>query len=125
MIFDTVAAVPRSTAMPVAVPAMSEPCCASVRETAISSEDASQLSGWFDALGDPIRLRLFSLIASAEGGEMCTCDMTEPVGRSQPTVSHHLKILLDAGLVERDKRGLWAWYRVVPERVEALRSALS
>lgn len=113
------------TKLEVPVLADDEPCCAPVRAESLSEADAAQLSGWFAALGDPIRLRLLSLIASAPGGEMCTCDMTEPVGRSQPTVSHHLKILLEAGLVERDKRGLWAWYRVVPARLEALRAVLA
>jgi ArsR family transcriptional regulator len=77
----------------------------------------------FAALADPIRLRLFNLIAAA-GDEVCNCDLIEPVGRSQPTVSHHLKILRGAGLVEADKRGIWVWYRVVPGRLEQLRAAL-
>ena len=67
---------------------------------------------------------LLSLVAAAEGGEACACDLIEPVGRSQPTVSHHLSMLVDAGLLTREKRGRWAWYRVVPERLAALRGAL-
>ena len=78
----------------------------------------------FAALSDPIRLRLLSYIAAADGDEVCACDLLEPSGRSQPTVSHHMKILFDAGLVTREKRGLWVWYRLVPERLDALRAAL-
>ena len=71
------------------------------------------------------RLRLLSLIANAPDGEMCACDVTAPVGRSQPTVSHHLSILTDAGLLAREQRGKWAWFRVVPERLSVLRDALT
>ena len=75
------------------------------------------------ALSDPIRLRLLSFVASADD-EVCACELVEPSGRSQPTVSHHMKILVDAGLVTREKRGLWVWYRAVPERLDALRAVL-
>ena len=78
----------------------------------------------FKALADPARLRLLSLIAASDGGA-CACDLIEPLGRSQPTVSHHLKVLREAGLVESERRGPWIWYRVVPERLEALRAALA
>jgi ArsR family transcriptional regulator, arsenate/arsenite/antimonite-responsive transcriptional repressor len=91
----------------------------------MATVDAEQLARAFAALGDPIRLRLLSIIASCSDGEVCACDLTEPVGRSQPTVSHHLKILFEAGLVDRDKRGLWVWYRVVPERLADLRVVLA
>ena len=77
------------------------------------------------ALADPARLRLLSLIASQEAGEVCACDLVEPLGRSQPTVSHHLKVLFEAGLVSKDKRGTWVWYRVVPAQLERLRTALA
>ena len=76
------------------------------------------------ALADPARLRVLSLLASAEAGEVCACDLVEPVGRSQPTVSHHLKVLSEAGLIVGDKRGRWIWYRAVPERLAQLRAAL-
>ena len=99
-------------------------CCTPVRSDALDDEQAELLARTFAALGDPVRLKLLSLIASADGGEICSCDLTGPVGRSQPTVSHHLKILFEAGLVERDKRGLWVWYRAVPGRLDALRSVL-
>ncbi len=76
----------------------------------------------FAALADPVRLRVFNLIATR--GEVCSCDLVGPVGKSQPTVSHHTKVLADAGLVVGDKRGRWVWWSVVPERLEALRMSL-
>ncbi len=89
----------------------------------LDADEAAELATAFKVLADPIRLRLLSLIAGAEGG-MCTCDLVEPIGRSQPTISHHLSILTDAGLLERTQRGKWAWFKVVPERVTILRDAL-
>ena len=99
-------------------------CCAPVRAETLDEETAATLAKSFAALADPIRLRLLSLIASAGPDEVCACDLTQPSGRSQPTVSHHMKILVDAGLVTREKRGLWVWYRLVPERLDALRAVL-
>lgn len=99
-------------------------CCSPVRRTALDEEQAAVLAQSFAALADPIRLRLLSVVASAGGDEVCACDLVEPSGRSQPTVSHHMKILVEAGLVEREKRGLWVWYRIVPSRLDALRAAL-
>ena len=90
----------------------------------LDETQAVVLAGSFAALSDPIRLRLLSYIASAEADEVCACELTAPSGRSQPTVSHHMKILVDTGLVEREKRGLWVWYRLVPSRLDALRSVL-
>jgi len=98
-------------------------CCAPVRADALDEVQADMLAHSFAALADPIRLRLLSFITSS-AGEVCACDLVEPSGRSQPTVSHHMKILVDAGLVTRDKRGLWVWYRAVPERLDALRAVL-
>lgn len=89
----------------------------------IDEEEAAEVARGFAALADPARLRLFSLIAS-QPGQVCACSLVEPVGRSQPTVSHHLKVLYEAGLVERERRGSWIWYRAVPGRVEALVTAL-
>jgi len=100
-------------------------CCSPVLEAPLGEDDATDLARHFAALADPVRLRLLGLIASAPGGEVCACDLVEPVGRAQPTVSHHLKVLAEAGLVEREKRGTWAWYRVVPGRLAALRDALA
>jgi ArsR family transcriptional regulator len=98
-------------------------CCTPVRADALDAAQAELLAQSFAALADPIRLRLLSFITSA-AGEVCACDLVEPSGRSQPTVSHHMKILVDAGLVEREKRGLWVWYRAVPSRLDALRAVL-
>ena len=100
-------------------------CCAPVSTEMLGERDAELLAAAFAALADPIRLRLLSYIASADGDDVCACDLLEPSGRSQPTVSHHMKILVDAGLVEREKRGLWVWYRVAPARLAALRAALA
>jgi ArsR family transcriptional regulator len=98
-------------------------CCDPVMSSALSEEQAEDLAAAFKVLADPARLRLLSMIASAD--EACGCELVEPVGRSQPTVSHHLSVLTEAGLVTREKRGKWAWYRVVPERLAVLREALS
>lgn len=99
-------------------------CCTPVRTDVLDEAQAVLLANSFAALSDPIRLRLLSHIAASGADEVCACDLVEPSGRSQPTVSHHMKILVDAGLVERDKRGLWVWYRLVPSRLDALRSVL-
>jgi ArsR family transcriptional regulator len=101
------------------------PCCATVLQPDLTKKDADELAGLFKALADPARLRLLSFIASQPDGEACVCHLTEPVGLSQPTVSHHLKLLHDEGLLERDKRGAWVYYRVVPERLEQARAALA
>ena len=99
-------------------------CCAPVRTDVLDEDQAALLAHSFAALADPIRLRLLSSIAASGADEVCACDLVEPSGRSQPTVSHHMKILVDAGLVAREKRGLWVWYRLVPSRLDALRSVL-
>lgn len=100
-------------------------CCEPVLSAALSEEESQDLAGAFKVLADPVRLRLLSLIGSSAEGEVCACDLVEPLGRSQPTVSHHLSVLHDAGLVTREKRGRWVWYSVVPERLEVLRDALT
>jgi len=98
-------------------------CCAPLTEEPLDKSQATQLAGWFRVLGDPARLRLLSVIASL--GEACAaCDLVEPIGVSQPTVSHHLKVLFEAGLVEREKRGRWVYYRAVPDRLAVLSRAL-
>ena len=106
---------------PVNVPVI-ETCCAPILEQPLAVEEAEALASGFRVLGDPIRLRLLSLIA--DRGEVCVCDLVEPVGRSQPTVSHHISVLVEAGLVEREQRGKWAWVRLVPERLAVLQDAL-
>jgi ArsR family transcriptional regulator len=103
--------------------ARAESCCGSVCTDVLSEDAAENLARSFAALSDPVRLRLLSCVATAD--EVCACDLLEPSGRSQPTVSHHMKLLVDAGLVQREKRGLWVWYRVDPERLSELRAALS
>ena len=100
-------------------------CCPPLGDRLLDDADAITLASAFSALADPARLRLLSLIAMAPGGEACACDLIEPIGKSQPTVSHHLKILVDAGLVTREKRGVWAWYRTNPDRLAMLRTVLS
>jgi ArsR family transcriptional regulator len=100
-------------------------CCPPLLAEPISVEDAEQLAAPLKALADPARLRLLSLIQAQPGGEACVCHLTEPLDLSQGTVSHHLRVLREAGLVERDQRGSWAYYRVVPESLTALRSLLT
>ena len=102
-----------------------EACCAPVISAVLGEDEAIELAAALKVLADPARLRLLSLVAAAPDGEACACNLVEPVGRSQPTVSHHLSVLVDAGLLTREKRGRWAWYSVVPERLAVLRDALS
>ncbi|GAC1592661.1 MAG: metalloregulator ArsR/SmtB family transcription factor [Acidimicrobiales bacterium] len=111
----------RSTATPVFD---EDVCCPSVLTTDLSEAGAIELAQGFSALSDPARLRVLSILSSALDGEVCVCDFVEPLGKSQPTVSHHLRILSEAGLVRGERRGKWVWYRLVPERVAALRTAL-
>ena len=90
----------------------------------LPADDADRLARALRVLAEPARLRLLSLIQSQPDGEACVCHLNEPLGLSQPTVSHHLKVLLDAGLVEREQRGSWAYFRVVPDQLRALRDLL-
>ncbi len=100
-------------------------CCAPLLSATLSADDADELASSFKALADPVRLRLLSLIAAAPEGTACSCDLEEPVGKSQPTVSHHLTVLADAGLITKEKVGRWVNCTVVPERLAALRSVLA
>lgn len=100
-------------------------CCSPLTGGALNEGSAQELARVFKALGDPTRVRLVSLIAAADGAEACICDLTDPVGLSQPTVSHHMKILAEAGLIAREQRGKWAYYRLVDDTFEALRVAIS
>ena len=93
-------------------------CCPPATDPGLDAYEAQLRASVFKALADPNRLRLFSIVKNAEGGEACVCDLTEPLDLGQPTVSHHLKILVDAGLLHREKRGTWAYYSVVPGAVE-------
>lgn len=102
-----------------------EVCCAPVTREPMTQDAAEQLARALKAIADPARLRLLSLIAAGDGGEACVCDLVDPLGLSQPTVSHHLKVLTDAGLVTRDKRGVWAYYALVPGALGTLADLLS
>ncbi len=90
----------------------------------LDSAEAENLANALKVIADPARLRLLSLIQSQPGGEACVCHLTEPLGLSQPTVSHHLRVLRDAGLVEREQRGSWAYFRVLPDQLRSLRELL-
>lgn len=99
-------------------------CCPPL-SGALDEDDAVELATLLKALADPARLRLLSIIGAADDGWACACDLHEPLGRSQPTVSHHLSTLVKAGLLEREQRGKWAWFRVRSERLDQVRSALA
>lgn len=99
-------------------------CCSAVSDP-LDDDEAVTIAAQFAALADPVRLRLFNLVASAAEGEMCACDLSEPVGKSQPTISHHMKVLVEAGLVTREKRGTWVWYAADADGVARLRAALA
>ena len=99
--------------------------CPPLLQGALAPDEAQRLARSLKVLADPARLRLLSLIQAQPNSEACVCHLTEPLGLGQPTVSHHLKVLLQAGLVEREQRGSWAYYRVVPEPLAALREVLS
>ncbi|WP_026554693.1 ArsR/SmtB family transcription factor [Arthrobacter sp. 35W] len=99
--------------------ATADACCAPAARPLLGAEDAQDRARILKALSDPNRLRLLSIVKSGDGGEACVCDLTEPLDLGQPTVSHHLKILVDAGLLSREKRGTWAYYSLVPGALEA------
>ena len=97
-------------------------CC--VLAAPLDDDEATQLALQLKALADPARIRLVSMLATAPTGELCACDLPEALGKSQPTVSHHLRQLTEAGLIEREQRGKWAWFRLRADRLAELRSAL-
>jgi ArsR family transcriptional regulator, arsenate/arsenite/antimonite-responsive transcriptional repressor len=97
-------------------------CCGSVTEAPLGEGEANQLARVLAALADPVRLRLLSLVASQ--AEICSCDLERPLAKSQPTISHHTKVLAEAGLLVGEKRGRWMWWRVEPDRLAAVRKAL-
>lgn len=99
-----------------------ELCC--VTEDPLDEASANELADLLKALADPIRLRLVSLMATAASGEVCACDLPAILDRSQPTISHHLKLLTSAGIVEREQRGKWAWFSLNPGKLEAIYTAL-
>jgi ArsR family transcriptional regulator len=112
----------RRVSIPLTVisPAETAACCAPLTAQPLSMEQAGQVAPLLKALADPVRLRLLSLVASHEGGEACICDLNEAFDLSQPTISHHMKVLHEAGLVDRDKRGVWVYYRVRPQALASL-----
>ena len=104
---------------------LAEACCTPLLREPISAGQAAELARILKALADPARLRLVSMVAAHEGGEACVCDLTEPLGLTQPTISHHLKVLVEAGILTRDKRGVWAYYALVPSALDAVSAMLS
>jgi len=99
-------------------------CCPPVTDAVLSEDQAAELASRFKALADPVRLRLVSLLACSEGGEICACDLPQILGRKQPTVSHHLKLLMAAGVIDREQRGKWAWFRLRPGALDEISAAL-
>ncbi|MGP0222634.1 ArsR/SmtB family transcription factor [Paenarthrobacter sp. NCHU4564] len=113
------------TTLPVLQPATSDPCCGPAGETVLGDGAARQKAAVFKALADPNRLRLLSIIKNSSAGETCVCDLIEPLDLGQPTVSHHLKILVDAGLLHREKRGTWAYFSLVPGALDDVAGILA
>lgn len=103
---------------------LADMCCAPLLREPITAGQAADLARLLKALADPTRLRLVSMVAAHEDGEACVCDLTAPLGLTQPTISHHLKILVEAGIFTRDKRGVWAYYALVPSALSALSAVL-
>jgi ArsR family transcriptional regulator, arsenate/arsenite/antimonite-responsive transcriptional repressor len=101
-------------------PAETAACCSPLTSQPLSIEQAERVAPLLKALADPVRLRLMSLVASHQGGEACGCDLNDAFDLSQPTISHHMKVLHDAGLVDREKRGVWVFYRVRPQALASL-----
>ena len=108
--------------MPRAAAAKADTCCPPITAGRLSAAEATELAGIFAALSDPVRLRLLSIVASEE--EVCSCNLEGPLGKSQPTISHHTKVLADAGLIVGERRGRWMWWRVEPEAIQRLRGSL-
>ncbi|MFH9864550.1 ArsR/SmtB family transcription factor [Streptomyces lydicus] len=100
-------------------------CCPGLLTAPLDEDQATELAKVFKALGDPVRLRLLSMIASRSGGEVCVCDLTPAFDLSQPTISHHLKLLKQAGLIDSERRGTWVYYRLLPEMTDRLAGILT
>jgi ArsR family transcriptional regulator len=113
-----------SAAPPVAPNGVAD-CCSPLTGGVIDTATASQLATMFKALADPARVMLLSLITASDGGEACICDLTGPLSLTQPTVSHHMKLLVEAGLVTREQRGKWAYYRVDVAALDGVAAAIS
>lgn len=121
---DYVSTVVNGSAMPAVreVPVPTDLCCAVLTKESLSATDADNAAPVFAALGDPVRLRLLSIVAAE--GEVCSCNLEGPLGKSQPTISHHTRVLAEAGLLVGERRGKWTWWRVVPEQLQSLRRLL-
>ncbi|MBV6760177.1 ArsR/SmtB family transcription factor [Rhodococcus opacus] len=104
--------------------AEAEPCCSPLVREPLTEDWAGDLARMFKALGDPVRLRLLSLVASHAGGEACVCDISETFDLTQPTISHHLKVLRSAGLLDCERRGTWVYYWVIPSALQQLSAVL-
>ncbi|MFJ2173350.1 ArsR/SmtB family transcription factor [Streptomyces sp. NPDC101062] len=102
-----------------------EECCPTLLTAPLDEDQATDLAKVFKALGDPVRLRLLSMIASRAGGEVCVCDLTPAFDLSQPTISHHLKLLKQAGLIDSERRGTWVYYRLLPQMTDRLAAILT
>jgi len=113
-----------SKSLPLLTPTETVACCSPLLKEPLSGDQAAQIAPLLKALADPVRLRLLSLVASYDGQEACVCDLNDAFDLSQPTISHHLKMLHEAGLVDRSKRGVWVYYRVRAEAVSALGALL-
>ncbi len=100
-------------------------CCSPLLAGQLTADEASNLAAIFRVLGEPVRLQMLSLIAAQPNREVCACELAEPLKISQPTVSHHLKVMYESGLLDRERRGVWIYYRVLPEKLTLLRQALS
>ena len=101
-----------------------EPCCPSVLDAPLVADDAVEMARAFSALADPVRLRVLSMLAASPEGEVCVCEFVGPLGKSQPTISHHLRILADAGLVQGDRRSKWVWYSLNRDRLAEVRATI-
>jgi len=104
------------------MPKTASSCCPALTVSALSKKDATELAPVFAALSDPVRLRLLSIVASE--GEVCSCNLEDPLAKSQPTISHHTRVLSEAGLIVGEKRGRWIWWRIVPGQMQRLRELL-
>jgi ArsR family transcriptional regulator len=102
-----------------------QPCCAPLTRRPLDARAADELARKLKAIADPTRLRLLSMVAAHVGGEACVCELTDPLGLTQPTISHHLRVLVDAGLLTRDKRGVWAYFALVPGALDSLAALLT
>lgn len=115
---------PVSNPLPIQFPAEIDACCPTLSSAPLSEAEAVELAHLLRSIADPVRLQIVSLILASENGEICSCDVPPAVGKSQPTVSHHLKLLVQSGVVQRQQRGKWAWFALTPGQLSALGRAV-